>query len=197
MPCVSKHKGDKTMFSIRNINPMVRAVGTMGAVAALVGGVTFAALQPNQVTLGPNTLTAAATTLAIGPTNCNTTGKTQPGFSSATVKAGAPVSVGFCLDNTSGSTLGITAAVVSAADDSTAITGPEADATTLNLTCDTLGTLSGPLSSFNGVFPSGSLVAGASVNCTATATLSNSYGGNGAAIPTFDVLFTGTIPTET
>jgi len=44
------------MLHLRNINPMVRAVGVMGAVSALVGGITFAQLTSNTVALSPNTL---------------------------------------------------------------------------------------------------------------------------------------------
>jgi len=44
-------KGGMLMLKLRHINPMVRAIGTMGAVAALVGGVTFAQQTSNTVML--------------------------------------------------------------------------------------------------------------------------------------------------
>ncbi len=68
------------MFTIHKINPMVRAVGTMGAVAALVGGITFANLTSNTVALTPNNLTSATAALQIGP-NCSTLNSSStPGF---------------------------------------------------------------------------------------------------------------------
>jgi hypothetical protein len=54
------------MLHLRNINPMVRAVGTMGAVSALVGGITFAQLTSNTVALSPNTLSTGTANLEIG-----------------------------------------------------------------------------------------------------------------------------------
>ncbi|HEV2412864.1 MAG TPA: hypothetical protein VGS28_03595 [Candidatus Saccharimonadales bacterium] len=47
------------MLKFSKISPMVRAIGTMGAVAALVGGVTFA-LTSSPVTLADDTINASA-----------------------------------------------------------------------------------------------------------------------------------------
>lgn len=186
------------MFSIRNINPVVRAVGTMGAVAALVGGVTFATLNSNQVALGPNTLTAATTKLAIGPTNCGTTAQTQAGFTGVTLSPGQSSTVSFCLDNTNGTPLNLTSSVLSSAGDATALTtSSETSATTLVVDCGSLGTASGTLDSFSDQAFANPLAANTAINCTATATLSSSYSGTGAAIPSFDVVFTGTPPSTT
>lgn len=54
------------MLHLRNINPMVRAVGVMGAVGALVGGITFAQLTSNTVALSSNTLSTGSVNLEIG-----------------------------------------------------------------------------------------------------------------------------------
>jgi hypothetical protein len=54
------------MLHLHNINPMVRAVGTMGAVSALVGGITFAQLTSNTVALSANTLSTGSANLEIG-----------------------------------------------------------------------------------------------------------------------------------
>ena len=65
------------MFHITKINPMVRAVGTMGAVVALVGGITFASLTSNTVTLADNQLSVTNDILRIsngGAFGTNVTG---------------------------------------------------------------------------------------------------------------------------
>jgi hypothetical protein len=105
------------MVSIRSINPMVRAVGTMGAVAAVVGGITFAALTSNTVALSPNTL---------------------------------------------------------------------------DITCSNTGHAHGTLNQFTGGTPLGSLNAGASTDCQATAELSSSFSGTGKTVNSFDIQFVGT-----
>lgn len=53
------------MLHITKINPMVRAIGTVGAVAALVGGITFAQFQTNTVALTANELDVTNHTLQI------------------------------------------------------------------------------------------------------------------------------------
>ena len=70
------------MLSLRNINPMVRSIGTMGAVVALVGGVTFANLQSNAVALSPNNISTGTASIQIGKTNCtkNSLGNTFQGL---------------------------------------------------------------------------------------------------------------------
>jgi hypothetical protein len=60
---------------IRSINPVLRAVGIISAVAILVSGVTFAALQ-SQVTLTDNTISTAG---AVGLQIDNLENETGPG----------------------------------------------------------------------------------------------------------------------
>ena len=173
---------------------MARAVGTMGAIAALVGGVTFAAtgLTSNTVALTPNDLTTASATLAIGAgTNCpagNTTATT--GLQDGSLAPGGSTAVPFCLDNTSTVPMIVSVSIPQNLTGSTA-----AQDTTLNITCGTSGTLSTSLSAWsNGTtfaFPN-TLPATTIDDCTATATLSSSYGGaGGETIPQFDINFTG------
>jgi hypothetical protein len=181
------------MFSIRKINPMVRAVGTMGAVAALAGGITFATtgLTSNTVALTPNNLTTATATLAIGAgTSCPTTTTSTTGLQDSSLAPGGSTSVPFCLDNTGGVPMILS---VSIPDN---LTGSTAAAdTTLTITCPTEGTLSTTLSTWsNGTsyaFPT-ALPAGSADNCTATAVLSSSYAGSGGeVIPAFSIDFIG------
>lgn len=185
------------MLSIRKINPMVRAIGTMGAVAALVGGITFAAtgLTSQMVALSPDNLTTASALLYIGAgTSCGdqdggagdttlTTGLQD----SSLVPGGAPATVDFCLDNRGGVPLNVTASIPQGA-----IGGAAAADTTLTITCNTELSLSAALSNWGPGTFSVALPAGSADNCTASASLSNSYTGSGGeVIPEFDINFVG------
>ncbi|GEM_PF-1622949 len=93
------------MLNLRNINPMVRAVGTMGAVAALTTGITFAQLTSNTVALSSNTLSTGSANLEIGAVGShhnnnntdNTTGGTSGPLSNDTTMGG-----GSCTHSTNG-----------------------------------------------------------------------------------------------
>jgi len=181
------------MLHLRNINPMVRAVGTMGAVSALVGGITFANLTSNTVALSPNTLATASAALAIGAgTTCPTGDTTStPGFTTATplVPGGSAVTTNFCLTNTGNIPLLVTASIP------TTPPGTAAGDTTLSINCTTEGNLtsnSQKLSVFTPTAFTNALPAGASDNCTASASLSGGYtGAGGETIPSFDIDFIG------
>ena len=180
------------MLSIRKLNPMVRSIGTMGVVAGLVGVVTFAAATSNTVALSPNNITTATASLAISATTNCTTGNTTviTGFQDSSLAPGASTAVSFCLDNTGGVPMFVSATIPQILTANTA-----AQATTLTITCGTEGTLSTTLSAFsNGAsfaFPT-ALSAGSVDNCTATAALSGTYATNGDTIPQFDIDFVGT-----
>jgi len=73
------------MLSIRKINPMVRAIGTMGVVAGLVGAVTFAQLQSSPVVLADNTI---STTASLQISNGGAYGDSVSGFTFAGVVPG-------------------------------------------------------------------------------------------------------------
>lgn len=181
------------MFKLHKINPMARAIGTMGAVVALAGGITYAAMQSNTVALSPNNLVTATAALAIGNgTTCpggDTTSTT--GFTNANklVPGGPAVTKAFCLDNTGDIPLTVSVSIP------TLPTGPAATATTLSMSCTTEGTLTNntqTLASFATTAFVVALPAGTQDNCTASATLSNSYSGSGnEAIPAFDLNFVG------
>jgi hypothetical protein len=190
------------MLSIHKINPMVRAIGTMGAVVALVGGITYAAtgLQSQTVKLSPNNLVTASAGLYIGAATVDTStcgsvggGDTTvtPGFTTATplVPGGSPVNSYFCFDNTGDVPLLVTASIPSLP------TGTAANNITLNVTCTAEGALSltnSTLSSWSGGTFTTALPAGEQDTCTASATLSNSYSGTGGeTVPSFDIDFVG------
>lgn len=100
------------MVSIRSINPVVRAVGVIGAVMALATGVTFAALQ-SQATLTNNTIASATATLQVDNTDsgANPFSATDVGYAfSGVVPGGATSSTGnFQLKNAG--TVGMTVSV--------------------------------------------------------------------------------------
>lgn len=181
------------MISIRKINPMVRAVGTMGAVAAVAGGITFAALTSNTVALSSNTLTSASAHLLIGAAgeggtctadnSTSVTGmdlKLTPGEKSEDFK--------FCLKNDGDVKLDLTG-TIPAAD---LLDSPiPAGMVTLDVTCGGGGSASGALSSFSAK-SLGSLDADASTDCTANATLAGDYSGDGTSVKPFTLNFVGT-----
>lgn len=178
------------MLSLRNINPMVRSIGTMGAVAALVGGITFASLTSNTVALTPNDMTTGTASLLIGNASCTGLGTSTTGLQDSALAPGSSATVTFCLDNTGSVPLTLTASIPQNLSGSTA-----AAYTTLNIVCGNEGTLAlsnSTLSAWSGgAFPN-ALANGALDTCTATATLSNSYpGAGGEAIPAFTVNFVG------
>jgi hypothetical protein len=185
------------MVRFSKISPMVRAIGTMGAVAALVGAVTFAQLTSNTVALSPNTLSTATASLAIGSgTSCPggaTTGSV-PGFNNVKLTPGVTsAQLPFCLENNGDIPLDLTVAIPQSAF--TGDTGVPPSAVTLDITCANGGHSSGTLDQYTGGTPLGSLSnAGGSniTNCNATATLSSSFTGSGQNVPSFDIDFTGT-----
>jgi hypothetical protein len=184
------------MVSIRSINPMVRAVGTMGAVAAVVGGITFAALTSNTVALSPNTLGSATAALEIGAgngANCGTSNDTKvPGFADAKLTPGvASAPVEFCLKNTGDVPLNLTTAIPQAVFVDSPISPSDV---TLDITCANGGHAHGTLSEFTGGTPLGLLGTGVnnSTDCQATAELSSSFSGTGKTVNSFDIEFVGT-----
>jgi len=68
---------------------LLRAVGVVSAMAILVTGVTFAALQSQQAVLTGNTIQSATADLRIGTTASNF-GTSQPGFTFTGVVPGGP-----------------------------------------------------------------------------------------------------------
>ncbi|HSX47308.1 MAG TPA: hypothetical protein VLF63_00895 [Patescibacteria group bacterium] len=185
------------MLNIRNINPMARAIGTMGAVAALVGGVTFAALTSNTVALGPNDVTTGTAHLQIAAdtgTCANETFSDGPvagfGTVSGLTSSSTSPTVNFCLKNTGDVALNIEGLI-----DSNTATVTAGGYLNLNVSCNTIGTKADVLNTWYAVgeqFTSSSLAAGAIDTCTASLNLLNTYPGSGGeTVPTFNVEFVG------
>ena len=175
---------------------MVRAVGTMGAVAALVGGITFAALTSNTVALSPNTLSAASANLEIaaGKGDSCTDYKTDKvaGFTNVKLTPGVVSDpVLFCLKNTGDVPLDITTAIPQAAFSGSPISPADV---TLDITCDS-GTPSsaGTLNAYTGGTPLGATLGiGDATSCSATVELSSGFTGPGTTVNSFDIQFVGT-----
>lgn len=191
------------MLSLRNINPMVRAVGTMGAIAAIVGGVTFAAnLDQTTVKLTNNSLTSATASLAIaGDDTCAPASLTTSvqGMNFNNLLPGIPsAQFPFCLDNTGNTPLSVTVSTPTSFSGSTIASKD----VTLDFTCGvggattgavdvsaTLKTLGNPVA-----FGSNPLNNGTNniYSCNVTATLDSSVTQSNASVTPFELDFTGT-----
>ncbi len=185
------------MLGISKINPMVRAIGTMGAVVAVVGGVTFAQLTTNTVTLASNTVSSASASLAIGNTaDCSTTTTTNvQGMNFTKLEPGTASSpFTFCLHNTGDVPLQLTALVpgdftgsqISPADVSLKFSCASLAAPTAQTLTTTVAALNNaPVTFLN------SLASKDDYSCTVTATLASTVTGGGTLTP-FNLTFTGT-----
>jgi len=69
--------------------PLIRAIAVMGAVMAIVSGVTFAALQSQQAALTGNTIESATADLKVSLNGTNFT-SSQTGFDFSSVVPGGP-----------------------------------------------------------------------------------------------------------
>jgi hypothetical protein len=189
------------MISLHKINPMVRAIGTMGAVAALVSGITFAqVLNSNTVKLTDDTISTTSLGLAIAPDpgTCPAAGAapwttSMQGMTITNLTGTSTFN--FCLENTSDSGAGPESVAM---DSPAAITtvGIPANQITLDVTCNggtdnnggTLDTF-GPSANF---VVDRSFAQGTVDTCTATATLNSTYSGSGGSVNPFELDFTGT-----
>lgn len=182
------------MLSIRKINPLARAIGTMGAVAALAGGVTFAALSSNTVAISPNTINTGTATLAIAAgANCvtGTYGTSIPGFTVTGMTSSTDVTpIDFCLKNTGDVALSIFSWIPENVTVATA-----SGYITLSVSCTGIGNQSDTLNTWyaaGNTFTDNPLNAGEAVGCSADLSLSNSYPGSGGeTVPTFSINFVG------
>lgn len=179
------------------INPLVRAVGTVGAVAALVGGVTFAAQTSNTVKLTDNTITSTSASLAIDNVACTDTAPSTTsaaGFNFGTLTPGTTPSASqsFCLWNNGTAALDVS--VTSPTNFSTSAI-PAGDVT-LNFTCGST-TDSVKLSALGtaSLVDSG-LAAGTGQTCTVTATLDHTFTGSSGSVTPFELDFSGTSTTS-
>lgn len=182
------------MLSLRKINPMARAVGTMGIVATMVGAVTFANLTSNVVALDPNNIDVASASLVIDNNGscADNSPTTVTGLQSTNLAPGGSVTKNFCIRNTGEVPLAIGGTVAEAVAGTLALS-TAAQATTLTIQCGTDGPVSGALNtSWTTVFPT-ALAPATTELCTATAALSSGFGGSGGdVIPQFAIKFSGT-----
>jgi hypothetical protein len=100
------------MLRLRKINPMVRAIGTMGAVAAVAGGFTFAQLTSNTVALSGDSVDSGTAALQISTDNI-TYGDTATGFTFTGLTPGVTASPNqtFYVKNTGTTDLVLNAAI--------------------------------------------------------------------------------------
>ncbi len=203
------------MFKLHKINPMVRAIGTMGAIVAIAGGITYAQLTSNTVKLTNNTLNANAQ-LQIWDSNAKTWGNTVPGFNfTGMVPGGQPSQTEyFSLKNTGNTPLAIN--VKFDQPPTFTVVDPSGSSSTGNFNVNlnqaflTLHCVSGSTNfwlpkgaspvnfnqlSGNGVTLSGVLPAGQQANCSVDASLGGGIVGNQTVMTVetngFNLDFTG------
>lgn len=175
------------MLSIHKINPMARAIGTMGAIMALVGGVTYAALQTNSVALADNELTSGTPLLQIS--NGNGFGNSATGLHAA-LTPGQPTPYTFYLQNNGSSPMTVTASIAAGVFSGSQI--PASDVT-MTLNCGsgdvtyTLDQWSGGAAAIPGTVAGG----GSYATCTETVTLDSSYSPSGQVLNYYSIDFVG------
>jgi hypothetical protein len=192
------------MQSIATINPLVRAIGVISAVAILVTGITMAAFTTNTVAIEGSTLTAATDTLQIwNGTSFGT--DPAPGFDVSLSPGTESEKQPFYLKNTSGSELNIAVSATATVTDIDA-TGVEvkfyndAQPTNSEVLVTTLAALiAAPEETFNAV---GTLNGGAEGNGGIPGTngnyhvtfklASSAITGAAPAVTDLNLMFTGT-----
>lgn len=187
------------MYKKHKVNPLLRATGVIGVVAAMVTGVTFAALQ-SQATLTDNTISSGTAELLINNTeNEGVEGATDTGFNfTGAIPGGAASnSHNFTLHNTGTTPLTINVGMP-ALPTWTVTPSGSVDNTkvALNITC------TGPSLSvaatvqniwFSTAAMSGTLGVGETASCTAKVTMdAAAFTGTSASSSTFNLVFTGT-----
>lgn len=191
------------MFSLRKINPMARAVGTMGAIAAIVGGITYAAtINSGTVKLTNNTISTPSLGLAIStpknnggcPNSSATSWTSSMQGMTITNLTSASQTYNFCLENTADTGSGPqTVTMTSPATITTS--GIPASQISLTVGCGTATPAGGTLDTFgpsDNFVVDGAFSQGAIESCTATVTLNSSYSGSGGSVNPFELDFTGT-----
>jgi predicted ribosomally synthesized peptide with SipW-like signal peptide len=175
-----------------HINPVARALITIGAVAAIVTGVTFAALN-SQTTLSGNTITATPGLLL--STNGSTYGSTIPGFTfNVTPGSTTGVSQTFNIKNTTASAMALSLSLPAAVtftggtvNNSDVHVAVACTTPTMTLTSDlaTLATAPVPVT--------GSLTANTSASCTVSATMDSAAISSGSTVTSssFNLQFSG------
>lgn len=181
-----------------NISPLARAVGVMGATAALVGGITFAALTSNTVALTDNTLATATAHLYVNssanadPATCADKTKTSAtGMSFTALAPGVESSAfNFCLGNDGDVPLDITTRIPTDLSPSTV----DPTKVTMTIECGVGNSVTGTLADFTAVagktFTTALVNDGDDWSCTAKVKLDATVTA-GSVVP-FTLQFVGT-----
>jgi hypothetical protein len=188
------------MVGILKVSPLLRAIGVIGAVAALVTGITFAALQ-SQATLTNNTISTASADLLLW--DGDSFEETAPGFNVTNLLPGTPSAPQeFYFKNNGTATLNVTARIPVAP----AVTNI-GDFGEVDVTLDCQGVGNDPVATTMAALIAGevaldtTLVGGAQgvigetenpANCTAVFNIDPiTVSGESANIGSFDIRFTG------
>ncbi|MBI5906499.1 hypothetical protein HY857_00400 [Candidatus Saccharibacteria bacterium] len=185
------------MLGIQKLSPVARAVGTVGAVVALAGGVTFAALTSNPVVLADSQFSTGTAHLQIW-NGANYVDGSVPGFNFTNVVPGTESSAfTFWLKNT-----GTTALDVSMVGSDHAFNNI-ADPDLVDLKFTDITTASSPstysIQTLEGggadALPGGTLDPGEENQYSVTVNVNPStVSGSSAGMTNFDLTFTGVQP---
>jgi hypothetical protein len=192
------------MVKVLSFSPVVRAILVMGAVAAVVTGVTFAALTSNTATLAENTINSATASLQIssdggcGPSS-GTFGTSDNGFDFNGLIPGGSASPNetFCLKNTGTADLALKAFVPVVPTWTVLPSGTvDPGEVDVHMSCDSsAGTLDARLQDLGSsaqAFASSTLAAGATAVCTVNVDMNAAaFSGSSASSSDFDFEFTG------
>jgi hypothetical protein len=193
------------MLRTYHINPLARAIGVIGVVAALVAATTYAALQ-DTATLTNNTIASATADLQISNTTgdppvCGTPSNTATGFNFVGIVPGGADSQTetFCLHNAGTADLSI-AVNVPTAPTWTVLPGGSVDNAQVDVTisCDATtdfavtDTLQNIIAG-NVALTAGSLLDGETAICSVFVSMdAGAFTGSSASSTDFDFVFTGT-----
>jgi hypothetical protein len=191
------------MLHIRFLNPTLRAVGVISAVAIVAGGVTFAALTSNTATLADNTINTTTASLKVW--NGAAFGTSASGFHVTGLVPGTGVDNPFYLQNDGGVALDLTAHVPSAPT-LTGVTGNDLSKVKVDITDDHTGTVThtdlSALTTGTVTLTDDPFAAGATGNSGVAGTSGNFHlkfdidsgavSGSSASVSSFDLDFGGT-----
>jgi hypothetical protein len=192
------------MLKVQTVSPVFRAILVMGAVAALVTGVTFAAMTSNTATLADDSINSATADLQIssdascGPSS-GTFGTSANGFDFNGLIPGGPASPSetFCLRNNGTANLALKLFIPTmptwTVTPSGTVDPGEVD---VHVSCSAgAGTLDARLQDLGSsaqAFDTSTLAAGATAICTINVDMNSAaFSGQGASSSDFDFDFSG------
>ncbi len=178
------------------VSPLIRATLVISAVAVLVGGVTFAALQSQASVMG-NTVSSVTADLLVDGNGDNTFSDAEPGFNFANIVPGkSPSSVGtFKLRNNGDVSLNVRASVAGELE----VNPTELDTSKVRFafvsTAGNVDVTLADLTAPEGVEFLNNLEADASGSVDYSVTVSideDAFDGEKASVESFNLVFTGT-----